>query len=183
MNYQSLGEICAEPGQVRYRCGQCGKIHCGLPDITFDAPSYYYFIPPAERARRCHLTADTCVVDQKSFFIRAVLEVPIRGFDERFGWGVWCSVSETDFRTYEETFDLARQSRFGPFFGWFANRLPGYDDTLNLICGLILQDAGARPNMRVEPGSHRLSLEQRDGMAFDNAMKLASRAGAKLLLG
>lgn len=62
---------------IRYTCATCGEEHEGLPDLAFDAPYYYGTVPEAEREGRAALTSDTCVIDDKDFFVRARLPIPI----------------------------------------------------------------------------------------------------------
>ncbi|MDX1579953.1 MAG: DUF2199 domain-containing protein, partial [Gemmatimonadota bacterium] len=118
---------------MRFECRVCGEIHEGLPDIGFEAPYYYTTVPERERDRRCRLTPDLCVIDGEDHFLRGVLEIPIEGTSETFGWGVWSSVSEPNFRLYERTFEGDDPARYGPFLGWLSSRIPGYDDTLSLV--------------------------------------------------
>ncbi len=183
MGLQPVEELWRTASRIRYRCGSCARIHEGLPDIVFDAPHYYYSVPESERAERCYLTSDLCIIDNQDYFVRCLLEIPIVGMEERFGWGIWCSLSEANFRTYQATYNDPDQSRIGPFFGWFSSRLPSYDDTLLLKCSVVPQDGGSRPHVFLEPSEHPLSREQRHGMSIERAIGLAKRVGAKLVIG
>ena len=61
-----------------YICGTCGKFHAELPmEFGTDAPLLYATIPAEERESRCDCTSDPCVVDEKHFFIRGCLKIPI----------------------------------------------------------------------------------------------------------
>lgn len=148
-----------------YTCSCCGETHEGISDIAFDAPIYYHAIPLSEREQRCHLSSDLCSIDDRDFFIRGVVEIPIVGEPEVFAWGAWCSVSKSNFDLYVEMFDAPDQSKAGPFFGWFSNRLPGYPDTLNLKVMAHLRDEGARPRFELESTHHPLSVDQREGIS------------------
>jgi len=183
MGLHEVDQLWQTASRIRYRCGSCSRIHEGLPDIVFDAPHYFYSVPEDERAERCHLTSDLCVIDEQDFFVRCLLEIPITGMDERFGWGIWCSLSEKNFRGYQATYDEPTQSQIGPFFGWFSSRLPSYGDTLLLRCEVRPQDGGARPCVTLEQSDHELAIEQRNGMAIARAIGLAKRVGAKLVIG
>src|SRR5262245_22238051 len=111
-----------------FRCASCSQVHAGTPDLAYDAPLHYYQIPESERSKRCVLTSDTCVIDGEDRFVRACLEIPIRGHSEVFVWGVWVSLSERSFDRYEELYESTERVEEGPFFGWLCNRLPGYPD-------------------------------------------------------
>ena len=39
-------------------------------------------------------------IDEKFFFIRGCLEIPVEDEDERFSWGVWVSLSESSFKQW-----------------------------------------------------------------------------------
>src|SRR3989442_11018876 len=79
-------------------CQVCGKKHAGLPlDRVFDSPTYWQQIPEAERSRRGRINSDFCEIDDEDFFIRGLIEIPIIGSDEVFMWGVWVSLSQTNF--------------------------------------------------------------------------------------
>jgi len=80
-----------------FKCGKCGKIHEGAPSIAFDAPAYWSDIPDSERSKRGKIDADLCKADGHHF-VRVCLEIPIVGVAAPFLWGVWTSVSETNFR-------------------------------------------------------------------------------------
>jgi hypothetical protein len=48
-----------------------------MPGFEADAPLSYYAIPEAERALRCELGSDDCVIDRAFFFVRGCLEIPV----------------------------------------------------------------------------------------------------------
>jgi len=157
---------------MRFTCSCCGQIHDGLADLVFTAPDYYFGVPEGERTRRCTLTADMCSIDDEDFFIRGCLEIPLIGMTGRFSWGVWCSVSRTNFAKYQEVFEEEHQSHVGPFFGWFAVRLPGYPDTLNLKVMAHLRDQRTRPWFELEESEHPLSTEYRQGITAERLQKI-----------
>ncbi len=149
---------------MRFTCSQCGQDHEGFSDLAVDAPHYFYTVPEAERERRCRLGSDLCTIDDEDFFIRGLLEIPILGTSGTFAYGIWTSVSETNFRRYVEIFDDPDQAREGPYFGWFSNKLPGYPDTLTLKLMAHLRDEKTRPCFTLEPTDHPLAVEQRQGI-------------------
>jgi hypothetical protein len=65
-----------------FRCQTCGEIHKGMPGFGAVAPLSYYAISESERASRCALGSDDCVIDRTSFYVRACLEIPVLGADE-----------------------------------------------------------------------------------------------------
>ncbi len=127
------------------------------------------------------LSADFCVLHGEHFFVRCVLAIPILGTGgQSFGYGVWSTLSEKNFRSYAETFDSGNQGELGPWFGWFSNRLPGYPDTLNLKCQVHPRTGPARPWLELEPTEHPLAREQRDGIGLDRLLEIYALNGHDL---
>ena len=107
----------------RFKCTCCNGWHEGMPTFGADAPLYLYGIPEEERQRRCVLKSDTCVIDDKLFFVRGCIEIPVSGTSEPFIWGVWASLSAQSFEDFVACFDAPRRAHIGPFFGWLSCRI------------------------------------------------------------
>ena len=82
--------------------------------ITFVFPpcsKSFFDVPEEEREARIQVNEDLCRIrladdeTQFSYFIRVILEIPIKGATEPFMWGVWVSQSQDSFERYRETFD------------------------------------------------------------------------------
>jgi hypothetical protein len=157
---------------MHFTCSICGNVHEGLPDVGFDAPSYYTDIPEDERAGRATLTTDLCTVDKAHFFVRAVLEIPIKGTGDVFAWGVWVTLSKPHFDRYVELLETDPPPEDGPWFGWFSNRLSGYPDTLNLKTHVHLRRGRQRPRVELEPTNHPLAVHQREGIALEHLLAI-----------
>lgn len=155
---------------MRFRCATCGEIHEGLPDLAFDAPFYYSGIPQEERATRTLLSRDLCVIDDEDCFVRGNLEIPIQGSTDAFAWGVWVTLSRTNFERYVEFFEKDPPPGEGPYFGWLSNRIPEYPDTLNLKTLVHLRPGGRRPSIQLEPTDHPLAVHQREGVVLEDLL-------------
>lgn len=127
-----------------FLCRTCGETHTGMPGFGAEAPWLYEQIAPAERAARCQLDSDACIVDEAYCFVRATIDIPVHGADEPFSWGVWVSLSGDSFDAWDACFHDAQRAHIGPFFGWLSTRLPAYPDTLNLKTRVHLRDDGQR---------------------------------------
>ena len=150
---------------IPWRCANCGEEHRDVPlDFATDRP-YAYEQLDAESRERAHLTTELCVIDNRWFFVRGVIEVPILGSDLRFRWGTWCSVSEKSHRVIYDNWDHPDLDRFPPVFGWLNTRLPLYPDTLNMKVSIQLRSGNRRPVFTLEPTEHPLALEQRCGIS------------------
>ena len=159
-----------------YRCRCCGELHEGSPNIGFDAPHPYELLDAEERTRLATLGSDLCTIDYGDHcdhFVRACLEVPIRGYAEPFTWGAWASLSAASFACYRATWEQPNPDE--SWFGWFSNCLPGYPDTLNLKCRVCPRGDDLRPQLVLEPTGHPLALDYDQGMTPDQAQVLAER--------
>jgi hypothetical protein len=151
-----------------FRCHTCGQVHDELPDIGADYPDHWFDIPEAERERRVLWNSDTCVVDGEAFYIRGVIDIPVHGQAEPFGWGVWVSQKKENFETYLANYESAT---IGPFFGWLGTRIAQYlpDDTTHLKTMAHFRGGGLRPLIKVQPTEHPLAVHQRDGVTLEQA--------------
>jgi len=114
-----------------YKCATCGKSHEGLPlSFAADSPHMYANMNRDERGTRCVRGSDQYIIDQKWFFIRGCLEIPITGSNDVFLWGLWVSVREEVFDDISASWELAgREKSQGPFKGRLANSLGLSGDT------------------------------------------------------
>ena len=151
-------------------CAACGGTHDELPAATLSAPDAWFCSSEEERAAEFDLTADTCVWRDEHFFVRCVLQLPLLDREGSFDFGVWSTLSQANFDRYLESLDYPDSLGPDGMFGWLSNRLPGYPDTTNLKCLLHPKEAGKRPKIELEPTSHPLSLQQRRGIAFEEAV-------------
>jgi hypothetical protein len=130
-----------------------------MPTYGAEAPLHYYCIPAEERERRCSLGTDDCVIDEKWFFVRGCLEIPVHGESDPFAWQVWVSLSSAGFEQFVRYFGEAKRSHIGPFFGWLSAAVPLYPDTENLKTRVDRRDNGVRPFIEVESTDHPLAVE------------------------
>ena len=158
-----------------FQCGTCGETHKGIPSFGPDAPASYYSIPELERADRCDIDSDGCIIDDDTFFVRGCLEIPVHSISEPFVWLVWCSLSLESFKQWVASYELKKRSDIGPFFGWLNTRLPFYDETLNLKTMVHLRDNGLRPLIELEPTEHPLAVAQRDGISVKFAQEMTTK--------
>ena len=138
----------------QFECRTCRQTHAGIPAFGAEAPDAYLALPEGERAARAELSSDQCVIDDKQFFIRACLELPVRAHAEPLSWGVWVSVSETSFQRVAELWEVEGREAEPPLFGWLNTSVPGYQETRNLNARVRLQPVGTRPIIELEPTPH-----------------------------
>jgi len=156
-------------------CSACKEWHSGLPlDWGVAAPIYWEQIPAAERSIHGRLTEDFCSIDDRDFFVRGLIEIPIIGSDKRFMWGVWVSLSRQNYRRTIELWNSPKRLQEPPYFGWLSNDIPNYPSTLNLKTNISARDLKLRPFIELEPTDHPLAVEQRNGITLARIVEIAS---------
>ncbi len=152
---------------MRFTCTTCGLEH-DLDAISFgtSAPVQWDLLSEDERSRSL-LAGEQCEIESHeglSFYIRACLEIPIRATSRSFTWGVWCSLSEKSYLETSEHWSDPQRTEIGPHFGWLCTKIPGYPDTVFLKTMVHQRQVGTRPSVELEPTSHPLAVDQRDGI-------------------
>jgi hypothetical protein len=156
-----------------YTCACCSELHEGFPAIAFDAPAYWE--PDMTGRPGCRLTSDLCEIEGRDFFVRAVLRLPVLDAEQDFEWGVWVSQSERNFRRLQRPWNVVRQHRIEPTFGYVSNDLPGYGETtLEVTSMLHHQRRGWRPLVELEATDHPLAVEQREGITSARVHELTA---------
>ncbi|TLM76691.1 DUF2199 domain-containing protein [Microbulbifer harenosus] len=157
----------------KFKCNCCGEIHEGIPSFGADYPITVLQIPESEREERVDLGSDDCVIDEKDFYIRGCIEIPVQGYEEPFVWGAWVSLSEESFLKYVEYFGKEKRSHVGPFFGWLCSDYIVYpEQCLNLKTRVHLRDNGIRPFIELEPTEHLLAVEQNRGISKERLIEI-----------
>ena len=152
---------------MEFICSTCGKTH-DVSEISFgaDAPVQWNLLSDVERAES-ELGGEQCVVvtkDQRHFFVRACLDVPIQATERAFTWGVWVSLSEKSFFEMSDHWEDPERIRLGPYFGWLSSKIPEYPDTMFLKTTVHQRAVGQRPLVELEATDHPLSVDQRNGI-------------------
>ncbi|HLY99826.1 MAG TPA: DUF2199 domain-containing protein [Candidatus Angelobacter sp.] len=157
-------------------CATCREFHPGLPfSYAADAPDSYVQLKEDERERRAVLGSDQCIIDEKQFFLRGLVELRIIGSTDIFLWGVWASILEKDFDEISEYWETSgREKLIGPYKGRINNALSEYPNTFNLKCTIRIQPVGARPLFYIDEPEHPLAQEQRAGISLHRVQQIAS---------
>ncbi|KRE49512.1 DUF2199 domain-containing protein [Paenibacillus sp. Soil522] len=159
---------------IGFECSCCGEFHELPMSYGSPAPYYWYGIDPGELDERSELTSDQCVIEEKYFFIRGCIEIPVYGQDSPFIWDVWVSLSEENFlRTNEFWDEESREEIVEPMFGWLSTSLPCYPETLNVKTMVNTRSVGIRPYIELEPTDHPLAIEQTKGIYMTRVQEIA----------
>jgi len=159
-----------------WTCKTCGKLHEGIADsYGYEAPWQWYTIPKAERTNRAFLNNDYCVIDDSDFFVRGCLEIPIVGGPAPFLWGVWVSLSKSNFEREQRLVNDPKRADEPPYFGWLCTRIEIYPDTASLRTDVHTLSVGLRPLVKLQHTDHPLSLEQQNGITVDRVIEIAEK--------
>ncbi len=123
-----------------------------------------------------HLGDDFCTVEidgERHYFIRVVLQIPIIDSKKTLDWGVWASQSKEHFKDYWNVFNDGGKPKGGPYFGWFANQLPIYEDCLRIKTHVHFNEGRARPYLELDnTNPHLLCEEQHGGITLERAHEI-----------
>jgi hypothetical protein len=159
-----------------WTCRCCGQPQEGLPLAWGPlAPAPYEALPEGERETRARINADLCIIDDREFYIRGLIELPIVGRAEVFSWIAWCSISAASWQRMGDLWEAPDRDSEPPFFGWLASALPYEPGTLGLKTNVHFRPPGVVPSIEIEPTDHPLAVAQRDGMAIADIIAIAER--------
>jgi hypothetical protein len=157
-----------------YSCSICGENHEGAP-LSWgpDAPDMWVGLPSVGREKRGEVGTDQAMIDEKHFFIRGRLEIPVIDTADPFAWLVWVEVAVHDFRHMSERWMVKGREKTAPYTGRLANNLGVYSDpTLGLQVKIHTRPVGDRPYIEVFE-DHALRHEQHNGISPHRVQAIA----------
>jgi len=174
---------------LRWKCASCEKWHTGpLLDLSFSAPHYWSseevtgsrwkVLRSGEIEKTCQsfLDSDYCAIDDRDFFVRGIIELPILGTAESFRWGVWGSLSRENFEALLRDEEEPGRVERPPMFSWLSSQISDYPKTLSLKMHAHIQEPGARPQFHLERCDNLLAREFHEGIAPERVRDLMFRA-------
>jgi hypothetical protein len=158
-----------------FQCTVCGQTHDGLANgFGVAAPLAYERLGWLER-RGCKLGEETCVLRGDRYFVRGLVEIPVKRRKTPFVWNVWSTVAPDDFRTMLEHWISDARVGDPPWSGLLANDLSSvYPSTLNLKLAIRSRPVGQRPSLVLEAADHPLAVEQHEGITVDRVREINS---------
>lgn len=165
-----------------WRCASCDAEHVGMFDLAAYAPDFWPHAEEREpnsalRMDGDFLSEDFCVIGGDSFFIRAVLEIPVHGLADKFGFGCWSSLSHAKFNIYLDHFDGGASAGLGPWTSWFSNNLATFPTTLRQPCWVHPQLDRQRPVITLDDAAHPLSVAQEEGISPERMLEIYAAYG------
>ncbi len=157
------------------KCSKCGKIHPRSElELTFLRPDAILAIPKEQRAEKVKETDDLCAIDLKRFFVRALLPLPVAGWEVPYNIGAWVELSKKTFDRIRELWTDPNQRQERPFSAKLANDIPSHAPTCGLAVKLQLTSPTTRPEIIVPPSKHSLHIEQCQGISPHRAAEYTS---------
>ena len=147
------------------RCSICGEVHPRSDiEVTFKRPDPILELEEEERSERCVEGEDLCSIDDRRFFVRGVLPIPVRGRELAYNWGVWAEVDEESFQRILDLWSDEGQASEPPMRGALANDIPLYEATAGLPLKVHLTGPTTRPAFHLEESDNPLWKDQQDGI-------------------
>ncbi|MFG2918922.1 DUF2199 domain-containing protein [Kitasatospora sp. NPDC048298] len=160
-----------DPG---FTCTCCGGQHAELP-LNYSTMAPDAWDPALETDPHSMLSSDQCVIGGEHFFVKGLIEIPVIGSGDVFSWGVWVSLSGTNFARALDLWETDGREAEEPYFGWLCTGLPVYGaDTVNLKTRVHTRPVGQRPFIELEPTDHPLAVEQRTGITRERVREIAA---------
>jgi hypothetical protein len=113
------------------------------------------------------------MIEERDFFIKGNLDIPVLDADECFSWTVWVSLSRSNFERARQVWDNPNRVEEPRYFGWLSTRIPIYPETLNLKANIHTRAVGIRPYIEIQPTDHPLAKEQREGITVARVCEIA----------
>jgi hypothetical protein len=160
--------------QTGFDCTVCGERHEVLPLMySVNAPQAVMAIPSEEVDKRIVITPDQCVIDNKDFYLRGRILIPVHELDAPFVWGVWAEISPSSFLRTNEIWHVEGREQEPPFAGWLNTDLFLFGSTLNLDVDVHTQVVGQRPLFTIRNPDHPLAVQQREGITIEDVQDIA----------
>jgi hypothetical protein len=160
-----------------FLCRICGERHIISTSYSIKVPAAALAVPKDEVDTRVVITPDQCVIDNRDFYIRGRIPIPIHGpagdLDEPFIWGVWAEISPKNFIRTFELWDTPGREAEPPFPGYLNSEITVYGPTINLEVDIHTQVVGRRPHFFIKDPDHPLAREQREGISLERLEEIA----------
>ena len=152
-------------------CALCGKAHPRDElELAFVRPDAIAALTDAQRrVKLLEESDDLCETRAGEHFVRAVLPLPVDGWDEPYCIGIWVRVEADVFARVLALWEDPAQSDEPPFDVRLANDIPSFPETNGLPVQLQLTGPTSRPYVLVPPSAHPLHREQCDGITAHRA--------------
>lgn len=165
-----------------WTCADCGQAHEGMFHLASFAPDHWegeeaYEPNGALRRDGDFLSEDFCVLGGEHYFVRCVFDIPIHGMADKFGLGVWSTLSRANFDKYVAGFDTGKYEDIGPWTGWFSNNVKPFEPSVNEPCWVYPQLGRQRPTISLQNDDHELAVMQEGGITPECLLEIYAANG------
>jgi hypothetical protein len=158
-----------------FLCSICNEHHPLSTSYSIKVPTATLAIPKDKIDSRVVITPDQCVIDNRDFYIRGRIPIPIHGLEEPFIWGVWAEVSPKNFLRTNELWNTPGREDEPPFPAYLNSEIPIFGPTINLELDVQTQPVGRRPHFFIKDPNHPLAREQREGISLERLQEIAEQ--------
>lgn len=133
---------------MKYKCASCGQEHDEWPALAYSSPSGYNDLTEDEKKEIATLSSDFCVItypDQTDRFIRCTFTLKVVDHCEDLEYGIWSTLSEKSYQNYTDNYNNPEHTE--QYFGWFSNRLFGYENSLSVPTTVRTKTGNQRPEV------------------------------------
>lgn len=167
---------------AEWQCASCTVAHHGMFDLAARAPAQWtkeeiYDSNAALRMDEDFLSEDFCVLNGEHFLVRSVLEIPVHGLQDTFGYGLWGSLKKENFEIYVEHFDLGEVPDGVPWDSWLCNVIHPFMEEGPLPCLMLPRPERQRPLLYVADDDHPLAKAQEDGISPEQLLEIYAHYG------
>lgn len=170
---------------AEWKCAGCDDVHRGMFDLAAFAPDPWsgpitYEPNSALTLEGDFLSEDFCVLGGRNFLVRCVLDFPVEGLEQSFGFGCWGTLSKENFELYVSRFDDADYAGLGPWTSWLCNDVMQLVGSEPIGCHMFPQLDRQRPVLKVMDDEHPIALMQAQGIAPEDVLGIYRMNGHPL---
>ncbi len=166
----------------RWQCATCDVEHGWPSDIAAFAPDPWphkaaYEPNSSLRLADDFLSEDFCVLGGRYFFVRAVLQIPVQGLEQPFGFGCWSTLSRANFERYVEGIDRGSYADGEQWPGWLSNQLFNYIRDEPMAVWVQPRSDRLRPLLWVADDAEPLAVSQDNGISPEEMVGILRHYG------
>ncbi len=157
------------------KCSKCGKVHSRNElELTFKRPDAVVALSEGQRRSEVKESDDLCAIRLERFFIRAVLPLPVKEWEDPYRIGIWVELEQRAFDRVLQLWEDPAQDKEPSFDAVLANDIPSFPSTCGLRVRLKLTSPKTRPDVLVPESQHPLHREQYLGITAHRANEYSS---------
>lgn len=151
-------------------CSCCGKfVPATNIELSFRRPDEIAAMDKDEAKKRSRFNDDVGVLDEKRYFVRCVLPLPVHESQYPYSIGAWAEVTENDFDVIWEHWTDENQSHLPTMRAVLANQVPLTKGSLACDINITMTGPTTRPKIEILDETCSLFAEQNYGITIHRA--------------